>query len=254
MLKRLFFLIMSGCFLLGSADETQAAQKIAVSNDIELQQLSEKVWLHTTYIDYPGYGRIPANGLLVIDEGSAALIDTPWNNEQTGMLFDWVEKNLNATINHVIAGHSHDDCMGGLAEVHRRNAISYALDLTQKKAKSEGLPVPQQTFSESLTVTVGTTKLLLHYFGGGHTVDNIVVWLPEEKILFGGCLVKAANAKNLGNTKEADVKNWPETIKKVIEAFPDAKIVVPGHGPHGGQGLLSHTLTLAEAFLRKQTK
>lgn len=230
---------------------SQAAQKVHISKDIELQQVAENVWLHTTYIDYPGYGRIPANGLIVIDGTAAAMIDTPWNDEQTGMLFDWVKNKINATILHVIAGHSHEDCMGGLAEAHRRGATSYALDLTQEKAKGGGLPVPQKVFSESLTVMVGDTELALHYFGGGHTIDNIVVWLPESKILFGGCLIKAANSKNLGNTKEADVDHWLGTVQKVMDAYPEAEIVVPGHGTPGGKELLSHTITLCNTYVSR---
>lgn len=233
--------------------ESQAVQPVHVSEDIELRQLAEHVWLHTTYIEYPGYGRIPANGLIVIDGASAAMIDTPWNDEQTSLLCDWMSQHLNATIQHVIVGHSHEDCLGGLAEPHRRGATSYALDLTQEKAKNEGLPVPQTIFSESLSVMVGDTELVLRYFGGGHTVDNIVVWLPESKILFGGCLIKAANAKNLGNTKEADVESWPGTVQKVIDAFPEAKIVVPGHGHYGGQELLSHTIALCHAHTKQTT-
>lgn len=234
-----------------SIGESQAAQKVSVSKDIELQQLAENVWLHITYIEYPRYGRIPANGLIVIDGTSAAMIDTPWNDEQTGMLFDWVENTLNATIKHVIVGHSHEDCMGGLAEAHQRGATSYALDLTQEKAKAGGLPVPQKLFSESLTVMVGDTKLLLKYFGGGHTIDNIVTWLPDSKILFGGCLIKAMNANNLGNTQEADVEHWPGTVQKVMDAFPEAEIVVPGHGPYGGTELLSHTIALCNTHVSK---
>jgi metallo-beta-lactamase class B len=231
--------------------ESQAAQKISISKDIEFLQLAENVWLHTTYIEYPGYGRIPANGLVVIDGANAAMIDTPWNDEQTGMVFDWVEKNHNATITHVIVGHSHDDCMGGLAEAHRRGATSYALDLTQEKAEAGGLPVPQTVFSESLALMVGDTKLILHYFGSGHTIDNIVTWLPESKILFGGCLIKAANAKNLGNTKEADLEHWSATVQTVLDAFPEAEIVVPGHGAYGGKELLSHTIELCNTHVNQ---
>lgn len=35
-----------------------------------------------------------ANGLLVVDGETAALIDTPWKNGQTGVLWDWVKNHL----------------------------------------------------------------------------------------------------------------------------------------------------------------
>ena len=110
-------------------------EKLVLSEDLHLLRLSEQVWMHTSFIDYPGYGRISANGLVVVDGTAAALIDTPWTDEQTGRLFDGVQERLNATIEHVIVGHSHDDCMGGLAEAHRRNARSYGLDFTKRWRK-----------------------------------------------------------------------------------------------------------------------
>ncbi len=242
----LVMLVMIVGLIVQAGDVRAEMRPVTLNNDVELQQLTENVWLHITYIDYPGYGRVPANGLIVVDGDRAAMIDTPWNDEQTALLFDWVQHELHATIEQVIVGHAHDDCMGGLAEVHRRGAVSYALDQTIAKAEEAGLPVPQHSFSESMTVKVGDTELLLHYFGGGHTRDNIVVWLPAEHLLFGGCLIKAVNSKNLGNVQEADLQSWPETVKKVMQAFPEAAIVVPGHGASGGTELLTHTLTLAE--------
>jgi len=79
-----------------------------------------------------------------------------------------------------------------------------------------------------------------YYFGGGHTTDNIVVWIPSEKILFAGCMVKEMSSKTLGNLADADVNEWPSTIDKVIDKFPSAKIVIPGHGKFGGKELLIH--------------
>ncbi|MDP4204044.1 MAG: CfiA family subclass B1 metallo-beta-lactamase, partial [Bacteroidota bacterium] len=71
---------------------------------------------------------------------------------------------------------------------------------------------------------------------------NIVVWIPSEKILFAGCMVKEMKANTKGNLSDADVKAWPSTIKKVMAKFPSARIVIPGHGEAGGFELLQHTL------------
>jgi metallo-beta-lactamase class B len=245
----LWFLLWPICEC--SAASLEKAPKVVISEDIQLTQLTDNVWIHTTSIDYPGYGRVPANGLLIVDEKTAALIDTPWTNEQTGVIFDWVKDHFNVTIEHVIVTHSHDDCMGGLAEVHQRNAFSYALDLTRNIAEKEGKPLPQTTFSDSFTLELRKTTLLVKYFGGGHTIDNIVVWLPEHNILFGGCLVKSLSSKSLGNIKEADVEAWPNTLQKLLDAFPSAEIVVPGHGTHGGKRLIAHTINLCEMHLKK---
>lgn len=72
------------------------------------------------------------------------------------------------------------------------------------------------------------------------------MWIPEEKILFGGCMLKALGWKGLGYLGDAVVEEWPKTLKKVLEAFPDARIVIPGHGDRGDLGLIHHTLRLLE--------
>ena len=59
-------------------------------------------------------------------------------------------------------------------------------------------------------------------------------------------MVRARNARNLGNITEADLDSWPKTLRKVKEAYSEAKIVVPGHGGHGGVELIEHTIELCK--------
>ena len=90
------------------------------------------------------------------------------------------------------------------------------------------------------------------YFGGGHTIDNITVYLPEKKILFGGCLIKEMAAQNLGFTGDAVMKDWAFTVQKVMAAYPDIQYVVPGHGAYGGKNLLKHTIGLVQQEISKK--
>jgi metallo-beta-lactamase class B len=88
--------------------------------------------------------------------------------------------------------------------------------------------------------------ILVTYPGIGHTTDNVVAWLPKQKILFGGCLVKSLDAQSLGNTSDGDLMAFPVTLKKIKAAYQNAKIVVPGHGDWGGLELVDHTLRLCK--------
>jgi glyoxylase-like metal-dependent hydrolase (beta-lactamase superfamily II) len=72
----------------------------------------------------------------------------------------------------------------------------------------------------------------------------VVVWLPDVKVLFGGDLLRSAEARSLGNTREADLGTWPASLAAVERAFPDARLLVPGHGSPGGRELLRHTSDL----------
>jgi metallo-beta-lactamase class B len=113
--------------------------------------------------------------------------------------------------------------------------------LTIAIAKSKTLPLPEKGFTDSLVLHLGGKAIVCSYFGSAHTADNIVTWIPSEKILFAGCMVKDLKAESLGNIADADLSEWPITMQKVIAAYPSAVIVVPGHGAIGGKELLQHT-------------
>ena len=245
-MKRLNLFLCFLCLTVAFVTQGQTNETETLNEDLKVQKLTDSVWHHTSYHEVEGFGRVPANGILMVSGNSAALIDTPWTDEQTLALFRWAEERLAAQIEVVVATHSHQDCAGGLAAAHRLGARSYASRRTARIAHRAGQPVPQTTFKRTLRVPVGSRQLKLHAAGPGHTADNIVVWIPEEKLLFGGCLVRSARAKGLGSTGEADLKRWPRTIRALLDAYSDARWIVPGHGSPGGVELLQHTLELLE--------
>jgi metallo-beta-lactamase class B len=227
-----------------------AQEKIVLSKDVEVYALAPGIWRHVTYKEIAGWGNVPANGLIVREGEHAVMIDTPFTPEQTAVLLDWVEKNLKAKVEVVVVSHSHEDCLGGLPEIHRRGIASIGLKKTRELALAARVEAPRQTFTDTYRLKAGQRELELFYPGPGHTVDNIVTWIADEKVLFGGCLVKAADAKTLGNTAEADLAAWPATLATVKSRFPSARLIVPGHGDPGGQELIEHTLEL----LKENTK
>ncbi len=220
------------------------ATNIKVSDDIELIRVSPKAYVHVSVSEIPGFGKVSSNGLVVVDKGQAFLFDTPVTNEQTKTLVTFIEKSLHAKVSGFVPNHWHNDCMGGLEYLQQQGIPSYANQMTIQIAQKKGLPVPQKGFTDSLSLKVRNTEIDCYYLGGGHSTDNIVVWIPSEKVLFAGCMVKDMTSKGLGNLSDANVEEWPSTIEKVIAKFPSAEIVVPGHGQFGGKELLYHTQEL----------
>jgi glyoxylase-like metal-dependent hydrolase (beta-lactamase superfamily II) len=95
-------------------------------------------------------------------------------------------------------------------------------------------------------------ELEVFYPGPGHTEDNIVVWIPSDGVLFGGCLVKAIENIGLGNTADAFVDRWASTIRGLQTKYADAKIVIPRHGRIGNLDLLKHTIELINARVNEE--
>lgn len=222
----------------------QEYKRIRISKDLELIRLSENAYVHVTWEDSPTFGRFSSNGLIFIQNGQGYLFDTPWTDSLTKVLVDWVADSLHTRITGFIPNHWHSDCIGGLNYLQSIGVNSYAHQMTIDIARLKGLPVPSQGFRDSLSLALNAVPVKCYYLGAAHSMDNIVVWIPSEKILFAGCMAKEVAAKGMGNTVDGDLAAWPKTIDKVMGKFPAARIVIPGHGQIGGQEVLKHTREL----------
>jgi metallo-beta-lactamase class B len=134
--------------------------------------------------------------------------------------------------------------MGGLAAAHALGARSYGHATTVAFARRDGLPVPQESFEQERDIPLGSRVLEARFVGPGHTVDAVVVWLPDARILFAGDLVRSAASRSLGYTREADLDAWPGSVAALERAYADALLIVPGHGAPGGRELLDRTREL----------
>lgn len=219
-------------------------KRIKVSDDIELIKISEKAYVHVSVADIGNFGKVSSNGLILVDNGEVFLFDTPVTNTQTEILDNWMRDSLQASITTFVPNHWHEDCMGGLDYLNARGVKSYANEITIGITREKGLPQPQNGFKDSLSLKLCDMEVICYYFGGGHTLDNIVVWIPSERILFAGCMIKDLNSKGLGNLSDADIESWLPTVNRVLLEFPDARVVIPGHGQIGEIELLKHTQDL----------
>ena len=209
----------------------------------KIKKLSDNVYQHISYKKVEPWGLIGASGLVVINGTEAHMIDTPWTTKGTEQLIEWIEaKGL--TIKSAVVTHFHEDASGGIPLLNDLKIKTYATSLTNKLLKLNQKEVSSDEISSNTFEFIDGVASVF-YPGAGHTEDNIVVWLPNEKILFGGCFVKSLHNKNLGYIGDADINEWPNSIQKVINRYPDVKFVVPGHGKIGYISLLTHTQALA---------
>jgi metallo-beta-lactamase class B len=218
---------------------------VRVSPDLELIRISDNAYVHVSSSVVPGYGKVEANGLVYIQNHKALLFDTPWNDTLTATLVTFLKDKWNVRVTGFVPNHWHADCMGGLGYLKSINVKSYANRVTIDIARKKGLPVPDQGFDDSLTLRLGDETVLCFFPGAAHSLDNIVVWIPSEKILFPGCICKSVDAQNLGNTSDGDVSQYKATLDRIVARFSEAVVIIPGHGSRGGPELLRHTGSLA---------
>jgi len=213
------------------------------SDNLKILSLTQNSFIHISYLNTQDFGKVPCNGLIYMNEGKAVVFDTPIDKDISMELINWIVEVKKHDISAVVINHFHQDCLGGLETFHRQGIPSFALERTIKLAEDNDTTVPQIEFEGEMEIEVGNTKIINRYFGEAHTVDNIVSYIPEEEILFGGCMVKSLNAKK-GNLADANLKEWSKTISKIKTAYPDLQVVIPGHGDHGDMALLEYTIQL----------
>lgn len=235
-----FVLLLCGC------RSAQLADKSYTSPSMTIQKVSNKVYQHISYLETQSFGKVPCNGMVVYDGHEAIVFDTPANDSTSAELLNWIDSNLKCKVVAIIPTHFHEDCLGGLAEFHRRGIPSYAGNKTISLAKQKNRVLPQHGFDIRQMLKVGNRNVIAEFVGEGHTRDNIIGYFPSEKVMFGGCLIKEINAGK-GNLEDANVPAWPVTVARLKEKYPDTQVVIPGHGKTGGTALLDYTIKLFEA-------
>jgi cyclase len=83
---------------------------------------------------------------------------------------------------------------------------------------------PTVTMNERMTLYRGGREIRLEFFGRGHTGGDIVIFLPEERIIMTGDLLM----EGLPYMGDAYIPDWVETLERIKEL--DFDIIVPGHG------------------------
>lgn len=217
------------------------------SRPLIIQQVNEKVYVYITYHSYEG-SPFPANGVYVLTSAGAVLIDTPWDTTQTQPLIDSIQQRHHVSVIACIATHFHDDRTVGLEQLRRKGIPTWTSEMTRTLCRKNKNPEAEFTFLNDTTFLFGDTQLETFYPGRGHAPDNIVVWIEQYKILVGGCFVKSVESKTLGNLSDADVKAWPESVRKTMKRFPVRNAVIPGHYRWKSEDALDYTLNL----LKKQ--
>ncbi len=209
-------------------------QEIQVSEDLVLYKLSEHCYEHTQKGN---------NGLVYINNGEAVIVSTPDSDINTQNLIDWVQNKQQAKIIAYVIDRWHPDAMQGLDIVKKNDIQSYAYELTRQIAKDKGLPVPDIGFNPKKEIKVGDEIVVCHFLGEAHTSDGIVVWIPNDKVLFGGNEIRNYNGW-IGNIGDANLDKWSQTAKNIKREYGSAKVVVPGHGKYGGPELIDYTINL----------
>lgn len=97
-------------------------------------------------------------------------------------------------------------------------------ELIDAEYKRSVITPPVVTFDDRLTIHSGSRTIELLFLGHANTAGDIVMWLPEEKIVAAGDIVVCPTPYGFN----VPPRSWAATLRK-LEAL-GADTLVPGHG------------------------
>jgi glyoxylase-like metal-dependent hydrolase (beta-lactamase superfamily II) len=86
------------------------------------------------------------------------------------------------------------------------------------------------TFKDEFSLDMGDVRLEMKYFGKAHSNSDIVIHIPELKILFTGDLFSKWGRPSIYEDNENDVVQWKATMEWVMTRKNEIETIIGGHG------------------------
>ena len=255
MLKRgliMAVLALAACGQTASHDhshEDDFLTQLQADYPVTLAKVADDVWVHTTNYILPGQNPIASNGLVVIDRDDVILVDGAWGELATLSLLEKIKAETGKSVTKMIVTHHRSDRVAGVDAAEWQGIQIFTHPDTPTLAAQNGWPVPNTSVA-ALKEPTSRTKIgniELAYPGPGHAQDNLVVYIPSAKILFGGSAVRGAGATVLGNMNAAELNSWAESLAWMKATYPETELVVPARGKGANLSLIDATIALIKA-------
>lgn len=236
--------------VMGSATAAEPVRSSDPDYPLEAQQVVEGVWAIVSparvmpNAENRGWTSnvafvVTGNGVLVFDTGSSEAIGAA--------MADVIGQITDQSVRWIINSHPHGDHWmgnGALANAEteviatpaardeiREEHGRWISMFNQMTAGATGEPrvvVPNRTIDELTTESFGGVEVELIPLGHAHSRDDMVAWLPAQRVLLAGDLMFVGTTPG---TFDADIRNWRD-VHDVLLAL-DPEYVVPGHGEVG---------------------
>ncbi|GAB1821559.1 MBL fold metallo-hydrolase [Herbidospora sp. RD11066] len=166
-------------------------------------------------------------GCLVVDTGIDEAFGRAWANairEVTDL--PWTVVLTHAHFDHAFgtaafgACFAHEGCREALVDTAHKQAAEWSGRFPGVATAPLVLPLPAP-----FSVDLGGREVLLTHPGPGHTGHDLIVQVPDAKVVFAGDLVEQGAPPQFGDSYPAA---WPVALQKILETEPQT--IVPGHG------------------------
>jgi len=205
------------------------------------------------YVQPDGSWMVNNTGFLVAPEGVTS-IDTCSTELRTRTYLDAVRRVTTAPVRTLLNTHHHPDHTTG------NGLLPGATIVAHEAARAEMLATgrlhlpgiwaefdagdvpfapPFLTFRDEVTLWVGDRRCDVRYVGGpAHTTNDVVVWIPDDDVLYAGDLLFNGGTPFL---LQGSVAGAVDVLERVVAPL-GARTIVPGHGPVCGPEVIDRVL------------
>ena len=173
--------------------------------------------------------------LFVVTSAGVLVADGQGNPEETQRLVDAIADITEQPITHVVICSDHGDHTGGnvsfpegavfLAHPTSRANLEASANRPNRRADAPPVVMPTELVEDKKVLRLGDKEIHVLFLGRAHTGGDLVVYLPNEKILF---MSEAYLNRIFPAMRSAHPSDWVAMIEKA-QAL-DIDIYVPGHG------------------------
>jgi cyclase len=219
---------------------------------VQLREVAERIF---AYLQLDG-GWCLNNAGVLVGRDAVVVIDTAATEARARRLRELIESIAPGLPRFVVNTHHHGDHIFGNAVV-APDAMVIGHELARSEAIDAGLGLqrlwpdvdwgeitlmpPSVTFSDRITIHLDDRRVELIHVGPAHTTNDVVVWLPAERVLFAGDVVLS------GCTPFCLMGSLEGSLRAVERLrLLEPETIVCGHGDVSGPEVFDETV----AYLR----
>jgi cyclase len=205
--------------------------------------------------EQPRGGWCVSNAGVIIDPAGAVVVDTLATERRARALRTVVDRLSGAPHRVLVNTHHHGDHTFGNHLLGAQTIIAHErapAELTETGLALTALwpdvewgdvrvTLPTVTFSDRMAFRLGDRRIELIHLGVAHTTNDVVVWLPDERVLFAGDVVLSGAAPF---SLFGSVAGTLGALSRLRALQPET--VVCGHGPVGGAELIDRNVEYLE--------